>query len=631
MKSGNSEQRRLPQAHAQDDAAAESGRQAYLDQALWSRLADAPSTEAFAAAWLEIQCRLTGGVACGVVVLGAPEKGPFLPVAYWPDESEATLQLTSLADLVMQERQGAVRKGKQSESGDDEARDTLAYPLLVDDQLCGVVALEIAHRSEEQLRQVMRQLQWGCAWLEALVRRKTFTAKDRLVAVLDLVAVSLEHEHYQAAATAFVTELATLLCCERVSIGHRRGAHTRVQAFSHSAEFGKKTNLIRAIGAAMDEAADQQEAIVYPQPADTQPRAIHAHAELASHYGAGGIITIPLSDNGNAVGAMTLERPAGELFDARDVELCRHIGALVGPVLEAKRKQDRWLVTKALDSGREQLGKLIGARHVGFKLAAAAAAGLLLFLLFAKGDYRVAADATLEGTVQRVVAAPIAGYIEEAHARAGDIVEQGALLCTLDDKDLLLEHAKWEGQREERLREYSKALAEGDRAEVRILGAQLEQAQTQIELLDEQLARTRILAPFDGVIVSGDLSQSLSAPVERGQVLFEVAPLDSYRVILKVDEREVAQIDVGMQGQLALAGLPGRKLPMVVDKITPVSVAADGRNYFRVEAQLGEVLEQLRPGMEGVGKITIDRRSQSWIWTHKSVHWLRLWVWSWWP
>ena len=233
--------------------------------------------------------------------------------------------------------------------------------------------------------------------------------------------------------------------------------------------------------------------------------------------------------------------------------------------------------------------------------------------------------------MQRVVAAPIAGYIEEAHARAGDIVEQGALLCTLDDKDLLLEHAKWEGQREERLREYSKALAEGDRAEVRILGAQLEQAQTQIELLDEQLARTRILAPFDGVIVSGDLSQSLSAPVERGQVLFEVAPLDSYRVILKVDEREVAQIDVGMQGQLALAGLPGRKLPMVVDKITPVSVAADGRNYFRVEAQLGEVLEQLRPGMEGVGKITIDRRSQSWIWTHKSVHWLRLWVWSWWP
>ena len=631
MNPDNMEQRRLPQAEADDTAAEENGGEAYLDYSLWSHLSDAASTETFAAAWLEIQSKLTGGVACGAVVLGAPDKGPFLPVAYWPDESDATLQLTSLADLVIKERQGAVRKGKQHESGDGEAHDTLAYPLLVDDQLCGVVALEISHRSEEQLRKVMRQLQWGCAWLEVLVRRKTFTARDRLVSVLELVATCLEHEDYQAAATAFVTELATMLSCERVSIGHKRGSHTRVQAFSHSAEFGKKTNLIRAIGAAMDEAVDQQDAITYPALPDSPPRATHAHSELARQYLDGSICTIPLSDNDNSVGAMTLERPSGEKFDARDLEMCKHIGALVGPVLEAKRKDDRWLITKALDSGREQLSKLIGARHVGFKLAAAAITGVVLFLLLAKGEYRVAADATLEGTIQRVVSAPIAGYIEEASARAGDIVKQGALLCTLDDRDLRLEYAKWESQKEERLREYSKALADGDRAQVRILGAQLEQAETQIELLKEQLARTRIVAPFDGMIVTGDLSQSLSAPVERGQVLFEVAPLDSYRVILKVDEREISQLNVGMEGQLALAGLPRERLPMVVEKITPVSVAEDGRNYFRVEARLDEVLEQLRPGMEGIGKISIDRRSQSWIWTHKIVHWLRLWAWSWWP
>ncbi|MBG7602975.1 MAG: HlyD family efflux transporter periplasmic adaptor subunit [Gammaproteobacteria bacterium] len=330
-------------------------------------------------------------------------------------------------------------------------------------------------------------------------------------------------------------------------------------------------------------------------------------------------------------GALTLERSGSESFDARDAELCKHIGALVGPVLESKRKDDRWLIVKAWDAAHSLLSKLIGPRHVGFKLAAAAIIGVILFSLFAEGEYRVSADAALEGTIQRVVSAPITGYIAEANVRAGDIVQKGDLMCTLDDKDLRLEKVKWQGQKEERLREYSKALAEGDRAQVRILGAQLEQAETQIALLDEYLARTRIVAPIDGLVVTGDLSQSLSAPVERGQVLFEVAPLDSYRVILKVDEREISQLSVGMQGQLALAGLPGETLPMAVDKITPVSVAEDGRNYFRVEAALQQALEKLRPGMEGIGKITVEQRSQAWIWTHKTIYWFRLWLWSWWP
>ena len=131
--------------------------------------------------------------------------------------------------------------------------------------------------------------------------------------------------------------------------------------------------------------------------------------------------------------------------------------------------------------------------------------------------------------------------------------------------------------------------------------------------------------------MKGDLSKSLGAPVERGQVLFEVAPLESYRVIVEVDERDIADIVVGQRGELVLPSMPGEVFPLVVDKITPVSIAKEGRNYFRVEAHLENVSERLRPGMEGVGKITIDRRKLIWIWTHELIDWLRLKLWSWWP
>ena len=167
---------------------------------------------------------------------------------------------------------------------------------------------------------------------------------------------------------------------------------------------------------------------------------------------------------------------------------------------------------------------------------------------------------------------------------------------------------------------------------MRILGAQIQQADAQIALIDEQLARSRIAAPFDGIVVAGDLSQSLGAPVERGDVLFQIAPLDAYRIILQVDEREIAPVKIGQAGELALAGSPDETLPMVVRNITPVSAAEEGANLFRVEASLdADSLVKLRPGMEGVGKIYVDERKLAWIWTHKIVHWMRMFFWRWWP
>ena len=57
----------------------------------------------------------------------------------------------------------------------------------------------------------------------------------------------------------------------------------------------------------------------------------------------------------------------------------------------------------------------------------------------------------------------------------------------------------------------------------------------------------------------------------------------------------------------------------------------NGRNFFRVEARLATIDNSLRPGMEGVGKISVDRRRLISIWTRELIEWLRLWLWRWLP
>ena len=59
----------------------------------------------------------------------------------------------------------------------------------------------------------------------------------------------------------------------------------------------------------------------------------------------------------------------------------------------------------------------------------------------------------------------------------------------------------------------------------------------------------------------------------------------------------------------------------------PVASAADGRNYFEVEAALEQAPQQLRPGLSGVAKVETGSRPIGWLLAHRAFDWLRL---AWW-
>jgi multidrug resistance efflux pump len=587
-----------------------------------------------ARSWLERQCKATPGASRGVVFLGAPDRGPYTPTALWPEGGKLTPPLAEAAEYAMSERRGLVRPPEPEEVEEGRpGRDVIALPFQIDGALWGAAAIEMRHRPKTEQQGVLQLLGWGLQWLELLVRERTESHRAPLVPVVELVALALEHDRFQSAATAVATEIATRFGFERVSLGFRSGSQTELRAISHSARFGKSSNLVREIEAAMDEALDQGTTIAHPPPPEGEPLVARAHQTLARHGGSGGggACTVPLTAGDRVIGALTLERAGKGPLTVETLAVCEHAASLLGPILELRRLEDRSLATKLAASLREQAGKLVGPGHVGTKLATLGVALTLLFLALARGDHRVTADATLEGTVQRVVTAAMDGFVLEAPLRAGDVVQEGQLLAALDDKDLVLEHSRWVGQREQTLREYREALAAHDRAEASILSARVAQANAQIQLLEEQITRARLVAPFAGIVVEGDLSQSLGSPVERGEVLFEVAPLDAYRIVLAVDERDISDVAVGQKGQLALSSLPRERLAFEVERIEPVSNAEDGQNAFRVEARLEQPSDLLRPGMEGVAKVEVGRRRWLWIWTHDLVDGLRLRLWTWLP
>lgn len=606
------------------------------DAQAWASFAAAGSDAEFCRAWLGLQCTAIHGVRAGLLLLRTPDTNTYSPAAVWPDRGRDVGHLAEAAQLSLTVRRGTVL-GLQPDEQERITAGTLhvAYPIEADGDVHGTVVLDLATRPEAQLQGVLRQLLWGAGWMEALLRRQGTGRETRRLARaatgLDLLQATQQHDTLGEAALALVNELATRVNADRASLGILRKDTLKLQAISRTAWFDPRSQLVEAIENAMEEAIDQEAAIALPPPAQARGRVNVAHRDLAGRASAAAVLSVPIASAGRRIGALLLERTGGLPFDEDTILLVEVVAELVGPGLARLQERERWLGGRWIEAATGFRDRLFGPRHPSLKLGAIAVALVAAFLVLVQGEFRVSAKTLIEGATQRAVVAPFEGFLAEAPVRAGDRVRAGQLLARLDDRDLALERVRWSAEKEQSDRKYRDALARRDRVQSRVLAAQVGQADAQLQLVEEKLARTRLSAPFDGVIVSGDLSQMLGAPLEQGKVLFELAPLESYRVVLQVDERDIGHIALAQRGSLALTGLADRTLPFTVKAVTSVSTPRDGRNYFRVEAALEEAPPTLRPGMEGVGKVVAGEARLAWIWTRGFLDWARIALWSWLP
>lgn len=581
-----------------------------------------PGNEVFQA-WLARLCGMLDGVDSGLLVL-EESANTFIPAGIWPHGTRDVTNLGDAAQKCLIGRAGATQAGKSDQTI------IVTYPIELNGRLYGAVALEVRTRPAAGLQKIKQQLSWGMGWLESHFQRQKHADDarqlERAAVALDIAALAGEHVKLEDAALAIASELCKRLSCRRIAIGIERKNQIHLIALSNSAWFEKKSQFVAEIENAMDEALDQRKTIAYPPIQGLLKGIAVAHKDIAK---TGSVLSVVLRTGGRGVGVITFER-TDTRFTLADIELCQATASLIGPILEMKEEATHWIAGRSAQQLRAATQALTDPRRPSFRYAAGALLAFLIFISVFDVEYRVPAKAVLEGEVQRSVVAPFEGYIAQAYMRAGHTVKKGQLLAQLDDRDLLVERQKWSSEFEQNDRKYRDALAKRDRPQVRIMAAQVAQTEAQLTLVEDKLARTAIIAPLDGIVVTGDLSQMLGSPVERGKLLFEIAPLDAYRVILKVDERDIRDVAVGQKGTIILSGISAESIPLDVTNVS-IAEAEEGHNYFRVEAKLKHAPPRLRPGMEGVGKISVGERKLIWVWTHRFTDWLRMLIWDWLP
>ncbi|WP_281561302.1 HlyD family efflux transporter periplasmic adaptor subunit [Thalassomonas sp. RHCl1] len=579
--------------------------------------------------WLNWQASMVSGVLCGGIFLPTKHSKPGQELlAQYPQSGANLVLLEQVACLSQASGKSSIRFNQEYTSNQGQTCDLLACPLMVDEKPSVIVALAISPRSKPQCHAVMQLLEWGMMWLESLLRQEVASRREHSAIILKLLHGVLAHGSVKAAALEAANVLSTELACQRVSIGLCYGLSARLVALSHIAHFERERDFIREIEAVMNEAIDQGKSLAYCEGVTSSSAVMQAHARLAKQQGNKAVYTRLLIGQSGAIGAISCELGNKSALSKEKQALYETVSRLLGPIFELRMKHEASWLKKTLVALRFSVGRVLGLSYLKVKIMLLSLFVALVGLSELTGAFEVKASATLQGKVRQLLVAPQDGFIKKGMVSAGDLVEQGKLLATLDDSRLQLERQKWQSEFNKLKKQYQQAFSERERAQLGILQARLDQVSAEMQLVDEQIARTRLKAPFDGIVLSGDLDQAQGSPVTRGQVLFEVTPLNHYRVVLEVDEHDIARLQSGQTGTLIMTALPDTRFNITLEKVIPVAISSDGYNYFRVQAQLEQPSSLLRPGMRGVAKITIAQRELLWIWTHELKERLSLWLWS---
>lgn len=561
------------------------------------------------------------------VMLAVQTQGTLQPAALWPRDQAVLNRLGDLVDTCCQQGQPLMLP-----PGEGISDYGIVYPVILDNQIQAVFAGYLP-LSQTSLEQIMAEVEKHCVWIEnwlsqeQVQQHKTDIRQQRTV-IDGYVAVG-KGNALQESALQWVDSLAQNFACDRVSLGTIKHKVVALDVISGSSDHALNSVTTKQIIKTMQEACDQRCSISWPAADSENHIGIQAEKLSIAHHNAC-VLSVPVYHDDEPYLVLTFERPAKALFSAEEIERIEANLALVGVAFQHRRQAELtfWGATKKHCT--RQFERLLAPGYLKRKLFFIGLFALSVFMLVARGDYQINADAMLEPRLIRIVSAPFNGYLKSASVRAGDLVKEGSVLASMEDSELRLEKIKSISRLEQNNKQYTDALAARDRSQAQIYSAQMAQAQAQLNAADSKLERATLRAPFDALVVSGDLSQRIGGSVAQGEELFRLSPMQDYRLTLYVSEFKINQIQQGQTGRVVLSSMPDEHYDFEVETLTPVTEVRDGSTLFRVEARLLQNDAQFRPGLVGVAKVSAGERHLIDMWTQNLRAWLTLKLWTFW-
>ena len=433
-------------------------------------------------------------------------------------------------------------------------------------------------------------------------------------ATIELLSMCHEAADQRESTFVLVNEMQRLVGCEAVALALRINKSTRVEvvAISGSGSLDQSSDVLARITDALGESIDRNELTVWPPRSQHDRLASRVHQGLVQNTKWDAVASCPPQTDEDVVGAWLFLGTESEIKEPRLLRTIEATSPHVAKSLAMRKLAEAGPLARLR---RTLVGTQTQRR---MRLRVAVACVITMFVLLLPLPHKVACDCTVEPTSRRFASVPFNGLLRDSLVEPGDEVSIGQIVARMDDRDLRLEKAESLAASTKAHKKYDKHRAAGQIADALIAKSEMDEHVAKLDLLRYREEHLQIQSPIDGVILDGDLEDVEGAPVQRGQALFEIAPLDSLKLKIAIPEDDISFTQESMPVTAKLDGVPGKKFEATLARITPRAKADSRGNYFSATADFASHDATLRPGMSGTAKVIVARRPLGWILFHKA-------------
>jgi len=416
--------------------------------------------------------------------------------------------------------------------------------------------------------------------------------------------------------------------CEQVALGRVGRQTVRILSISGLDEIKHRSSQAQRIRAAMDECLDYGRPIVCQEGGTIKdPSVFLLHDAWRRSSGGACVASIPLALEGGRGAVLSLRRAASNPFSEKELEELRGLVEPYVAGMDLVARANRGLFKHTLVAMREGALDWLRPRRWFRKAALASFAGMVAFMAFGTLPHNVSSPAVLvPGTVNNF-SAPFDAILRTAQVVSGDQVETGDLLCRFDTTDLELERARLLSDVEVLRLRRKAALAEDVPLQAALLRTQIDQVETKLAIVERDIRRSSIHAPFGGIILSGDLRDRVGDQVIKGETLFRLSPERDWKLELEVPESEITFLQDGLQGRFASHARPEETHGFTISRVRPSAEQRDNVTVYVVEATIDSELDWRLAGMEGIARVESGNKPVWWIVFHGALDRMRLNFW----
>ena len=129
----------------------------------------------------------------------------------------------------------------------------------------------------------------------------------------------------------------------------------------------------------------------------------------------------------------------------------------------------------------------------------------------------------------------------------------------------------------------------------------VEQAQLTLKNAQQDLANTKVFAPFSGVVSA--VPAQVGGSASSGQALLTLIDDNTVNLPVQVDETEIGKVKVGQRAEVTLDALEGQRFEGTVTRISPSATIQQNIAVFYATVKIANPERKLKAGMSAEGEI----------------------------